>query len=174
MKHYTANLKREEVQDCRNRMRSVVAEVSRHLRRQSEPSTRLPEGASTREELVNRSFSSGKTYGRPQRSLRPKPSWIYKRPCSIPCCSICEGVGGRFVPRGGQSTRSLIDYGHKSMELKTERMYLPQWDAIPVAGEIQDRQERVGLAMTGQELLPTARNIPDSSERKADRNRRGN
>ena len=32
---------------------------------------------------------------------------------------------------------------------------------------------RVGLAMTNQELLPTARNITDNSERKADRNRRG-
>ena len=81
VRHYTAQVKREEaaeqclrIQDWRNRMRSGVAEVSRHLRKQRDASTRLPERA--------------KMYGRPQKSLRPKPSWIYRRPCSIPCCSI--------------------------------------------------------------------------------------
>ena len=38
---------------------------------------------------------------------------------------------------------------------------------------IQLSQLRIGLAMTDQELLPTARNITDKLERKADRNRRG-
>ena len=57
VKHYTAKLKREEaverrlrMQDWRNRMESGVPEVSRHLRRQGEASTRLLEGATTREE----------------------------------------------------------------------------------------------------------------------------
>ena len=95
----------------------------------------------------------------------------------------------------------LIDYGHESMELKTERMYLPQWDGDPsgwrdyqqvvrlcrtgenlevswsvaarLVGGLKGAARRVGLAMTDQELLPTARNIPDDGERKADRNRRG-
>ena len=40
-------------------------------------------------------------------------------------------------------------------------------------GGLKGAARRVGLAMTDQELLPTARNIPDNGERKADRNRRG-
>ena len=86
------------------------------------------------------------------------------------------------------------------MEPKTERMYLPQWDGYPsgwrnyqevrlyktgenlevswsvaarLVGGLKGAARRVGLAMTDQELLPTARNIPDDGERKADRNRRG-
>ena len=86
------------------------------------------------------------------------------------------------------------------MEPKTERMCLPQWDGDPsgwrdyqqevrlhktgenlevnwsVAARLEDSEEqqrRVGLAMTDQELLPTARNITDNWERLADRNRRG-
>ena len=87
------------------------------------------------------------------------------------------------------------------MEPKTERMYLPQWDgdtsgwrdyqqevrlfktsenlevnwsvAARLVGGLKGGARRAGLAMTDQELLPTARNIPDNGERKADRNRRG-
>ena len=87
------------------------------------------------------------------------------------------------------------------MEPKTERMCLPQCDDDPsgwrdyqqearlyktsenlevnwsvaarLVGGLRGAARRVGLAMADQELLPTARNIPDSGERKADRNRRG-
>ena len=87
------------------------------------------------------------------------------------------------------------------MEPKTERMSLPQWDGDPsgwrdyqqevrlyktgenlevnwsvaarLVGGLRGAARRVGLAMTDQELLPTARNITDNWERKADRNRRG-
>ena len=86
-------------------------------------------------------------------------------------------------------------------EPKTERMHLPQWDGDPsgwrdcqqevrlhktgenlevkrsvaarMVGGAKGAARRVGLAMTDQELLPTARNIPDNVEREADRNRRG-
>ena len=40
-------------------------------------------------------------------------------------------------------------------------------------GGLRGAARRVGLAMTDQELLPTARNIPDNGEPKDDRNRRG-
>ena len=78
---------------------------------------------------------------------------------------------------------------------KTERMCLPQWDGDPsgwrdyqqevrlfktgenlevnqsvaarLVGGLRGAARRVGLAMTDQELLPTARNIPDNGERKA-------
>ena len=81
------------------------------------------------------------------------------------------------------------------MEPMSERMSLPQWDGDPsgwrdyqqevrlyktgenlevnwsvaarLVGGLRRAARRVGLAMTDQELLPT-----DSSERKADRNRR--
>ena len=94
----------------------------------------------------------------------------------------------------------MIDYGLEDMEPKSERMSLPQWDGDP-SGWRDHQQEvrlyktgenlevnwsvaarlvgglrgarRVGLAMTDQELLPTARNITDNLERKAGRNRRG-
>ena len=82
------------------------------------------------------------------------------------------------------------------MEPKSERMTLPQWDGDPSAWRDYQQEvrlyktranlevnwsvaarlgaaRRVGLAMTDQELLPTARNITDNLERKADRNRRG-
>ena len=87
------------------------------------------------------------------------------------------------------------------MEPKTERMCLPQRDGDPsgwrdyqqevrlyktgenlevnwsvaarLVGGLRGAARRVGLAMTDQELLPTARNITDNLERKADRNRRG-
>ena len=87
------------------------------------------------------------------------------------------------------------------MEPKTERMYLPRWDGDPngwrdyqqevrvyktsenlevnwsvaarLVGGLKGAARRVGLAMTDQELLPTARNISDNGERKADRHRRG-
>ena len=87
------------------------------------------------------------------------------------------------------------------MEPKSERMSLPQWDgdrsgwrdyqqevrlyktgenlevnwsvAVRLVGGLKGAARRVGLAMTDQELLPTARNITDNLERKADRNRRG-
>ena len=88
---------------------------------------------------------------------------------------------------------------HDMTEPKTERMNLPQWDGdsswrdyqqevrLPITGENLEVNgsvaarpvgglkgaRRVGLAMTDQELLPTARDIPDNGERKADRNRRG-
>ena len=80
-------------------------------------------------------------------------------------------------------------------------MHLPQWDGDPngwrdhqqevslhktgenleanwsvaarLVGGFKGAARRVGLAMTHQELLPTAGNIPDNGERKADRNRRG-
>ena len=42
-----------------------------------------------------------------------------------------------------------------------------------LVGGLRGAARRVGLAMTDQELLPTARNITDNLERKADRNRRG-
>ena len=42
-----------------------------------------------------------------------------------------------------------------------------------LVGGLRAAARRVGLAMTDQELLPTARNITDNLERKADRNRRG-
>ena len=84
-------------------------------------------------------------------------------------------------------------------EPETERMNLPQWDAdsswrdyqqevrlsmtgenLEVNGSVAARPvgglkgaRRVGLAMTDQELLLIARDIPDNGERKADRNRRG-
>ena len=45
--------------------------------------------------------------------------------------------------------------------------------AARVVGGVKGAARRVGLAMTDQELLPTARNIPDNVEREADRNRRG-
>ena len=41
------------------------------------------------------------------------------------------------------------------------------------AGGLKGPAQRVGLAMTDQELLPTARDILDNGERKPDRNRRG-
>ena len=87
------------------------------------------------------------------------------------------------------------------MEPKSVRMSLPQWDGDPsgwrdyqqevrlyktgenlevnwsvaarLVGVLRGAARRVGLAMTDQELLPTARNITDNLERKADRNRRG-
>ena len=87
------------------------------------------------------------------------------------------------------------------MEPKSERMSLPQWDGDPsgwrdyqqevrlyktgenlevnwsvaarLVGGLRGAARRVDLAMTDQELLPTARNITDNLERKADRNRRG-
>ena len=89
---------------------------------------------------------------------------------------------------------------NETMEPKTERMHLPQWDgdrsgwrryqqevrlyktgeklevswsvAARLVGGFKGAARRVGLAMTDQELLPTARSIPDNRERKADRNRR--
>ena len=95
----------------------------------------------------------------------------------------------------------MIDYGLADMEPKSERMSLPQWDgdlsgwrdyqqevrlyktgenlevnwsvAARLVGGLRGAARRVGLAMTDQELLPTARNITDNLERKADRNRRG-
>ena len=95
----------------------------------------------------------------------------------------------------------MIDYGLADMEPKSERMSLPQWDGDPsgwrdyqqevrlyktsenlevnwsvaarLVGGLRGAARRVGLAMTDQELLPTARNITDNLERKADRNRRG-
>ena len=95
----------------------------------------------------------------------------------------------------------VIDYGHADMEPKSEQMSLPQWDGDPsgwrdyqqevrlyktganlevnwsvaarLVGGLRGAARRVGLAMTDQELLPTARNITDNLERKADRNRRG-
>ena len=45
--------------------------------------------------------------------------------------------------------------------------------AARLVGVLRGAARRVGLAMTDQELLSTARNITDSLERKADRNRRG-
>ena len=45
--------------------------------------------------------------------------------------------------------------------------------AARLVGGLRGAARRVGLAMTDQELLPTARNITDNLERKADRNRRG-
>ena len=86
---------------------------------------------------------------------------------------------------------------HDMTEPKTERMNLPQWDGDPIWRDYQQEvrlskkpgenlevnglvaarlagglkgARRAGLAMTDQELLPTARDIPDSGERKADRN----
>ena len=73
-------------------------------------------------------------------------------------------------------------------------MSLPQWDGDPsgwrdylyktgenlevnwsvearLVGGLREAARRVGLAMTDQELFPTARNITDKWERKADRNR---
>ena len=95
----------------------------------------------------------------------------------------------------------MIDYGLEDMEPKSERMSLPQWDGDPsgwrdyqqevrlyktgknlevnwsvaarLVGGLRGAARRVGLAMTDQELLPTARNITDNLERKADRSRRG-
>ena len=92
----------------------------------------------------------------------------------------------------------MIDYGLADMEPKSERMSLPQWDGDPsdyqqevrlyktgenlevnwsvaarLVGGLKGAARRVGLAMTDQELLPTARNITDNLERKADRNCRG-
>ena len=95
----------------------------------------------------------------------------------------------------------FVDYGHEQMEPKTERMCLPQWDGYPsglrdyqqevrlhktgenlevnwsvaarLVGRLRGAARRVGLAMTDQELLPTARNITDNWERKTDRNRQG-
>ena len=95
----------------------------------------------------------------------------------------------------------MIDYGLADMEPKSERMSLSQWDGDPsgwrdyqqevrlyktgenlevnwsvaarLVGGLRRAARRVCLAMTDQELLPTARNITDSLERKADRNRRG-
>ena len=76
-------------------------------------------------------------------------------------------------------------------EPKTERMSLPQWDGDSHGWRDYQQEVRlyktgenlevnwsvaarlVGLAMTDQELFPTARNIPDNGERKADGNRRG-
>ena len=45
--------------------------------------------------------------------------------------------------------------------------------AARLVGGLKGVAGRVGLAITDQELLPSARNIPDNGERKADRNRRG-
>ena len=45
--------------------------------------------------------------------------------------------------------------------------------AARLVGGLRGAARRVGLAMTDQELLPTARNITDNLERKADRKRRG-
>ena len=45
--------------------------------------------------------------------------------------------------------------------------------AARLVGGLRGAARRVGLAMTDQELLPTARNITDNLERRADRNRRG-
>ena len=87
------------------------------------------------------------------------------------------------------------------MEPKTERTCLPQRDSDPsgwrdyqqevrlyktgeklevnwsvaarLVGGLRGATRRVGLAMTDQELLFTARNITDKWERKADRHRRG-
>ena len=95
----------------------------------------------------------------------------------------------------------VIDYGLADMEPKSERMSLPQLDGDPsgwrdyqqevrlyktgenlevnwsvaarLVGGLRGAARRVGLAMTDQELLPTARNIIDNLERRADRNRRG-
>ena len=95
----------------------------------------------------------------------------------------------------------VIDYGLEDMEPKSELMSLPQWDGDPsgcrdyqqevrlyetgenleinwsvaarLIGGLRGTARRVGLAMTDQELLPTARNITDNLERKADRNHRG-
>ena len=81
-----------------------------------------------------------------------------------------------------------MDYGHEHMEPKTERMSLPRWDGDPsgwrdylyktgenlevnwsvtarLVGGLRGAARRVGLAMTDQELLPTARNITDNWER---------
>ena len=88
----------------------------------------------------------------------------------------------------------MIDYGLEDMEPKSERMSLPQWDgdpsgwrdcqqevrlyktgenlevnwsvAVRLVGGLRGAARRVGLAMTDQELLPTARSITDHLERK--------
>ena len=91
----------------------------------------------------------------------------------------------------------MIDYGLADMEPKSERMSLPQWDGDPSGWcdyqqEVRCTRQAKTLKSTGQlqrdwlkaskeqhdemtdqELLPTARNITDNLERKADRNRRG-
>ena len=88
---------------------------------------------------------------------------------------------------------SQIGIEHDMTEFKTQRMNLPQWItsqkfactktgenlevnwsvAARLVGGLKGAARRVGLAMTDQELSPTAKNIPDNGERKADRNRRG-
>ena len=93
-----------------------------------------------------------------------------------------------------------IGYEYDVTEPKTERMHLPQRDggpsgwrdyqqevrlyktaenlevnwsvAVRLVGGLKGAARRVGLVMTDQELLPTARNIPDNGERKAVRSRR--
>ena len=57
---------------------------------------------------------------------------------------------------------------------KTRENLEVNWSvAARLVGGLKGAARRVGLVLTGQELLPTARDIPDDGEREADRNRRG-
>ena len=66
------------------------------------------------------------------------------------------------------------DYQQEVSLYKTGENLEVNWSvAARLVGGLKGAARRVGLAMTDQELLPTARNITDNLERKADRNRRG-
>ena len=66
------------------------------------------------------------------------------------------------------------DYQQEVRLYKTGENLEVNWSvAARLVGGLKVAARRVGLAMTDQELLPRARNIPDNEERKADRNRRG-
>ena len=66
------------------------------------------------------------------------------------------------------------DYQQEVRLYKTGENLEVNWSvAARLVGGLRGAARRVGLAMTDQELLPTARNITDNLERKADRNRRG-
>ena len=66
------------------------------------------------------------------------------------------------------------DYQQQVRLYKTGENLEVNWSvAARLVGGLRGAAQRVCLAMTDQELLPTARNITDNWERKADRNRRG-
>ena len=70
--------------------------------------------------------------------------------------------------------RGWRDYQQEVRLYKTSENLEVNWSvAARLVGGLRGAARRVGLAMTDQVLLPTARNIPENGERKADRNRRG-
>ena len=85
-----------------------------------------------------------------------------------PRLSGCTFRNGTAIPVAGEATSK------KSALCRTGENHEDNWSiSARLVGGLKGAARRVGLAMTDQELLPAAQNIPDIGELKVDRNRRG-